>query len=1112
MFGQGFSGAISGVVRDNSQAVVPDTAVTVRQIETGLTRTAETDVAGRYSLPSLPVGEYEVIAMKPGFRVQVRRGINLSVGQEAVLNLTLEVGSVQQTVEVTGEAPLVNTTVSSTSGLITQEQLKDMPLNGRSFEQLLTLNTGTVDNESHSGGSSFSVAGKRTETNRFTMNGVDMVGTNATGQYIAPQGSSGYLLGVDAVREYNVLGHTYGAEYGKRAGGQISVVTTSGTNQLHGAAFEYLRNSSLDARNFFDDEVAPFRRNQFGGSLGGPIIRDKMFVFGNYEGFRERLGESSNVVVPNLQARQGRLPCYLVYATDADRRANCGGTDRNSLNAYIPVPNLAPGMLPFFRHWLEPNGEEELTPEGLATGTARYRANPGRPINEDFGLARYDYNVSSADSLSTNFTVSRGFLRSVAANPLFRANQPRDIYTLSVQETHIFSPTVLNVALFGWSRTKGENFGNIPEGEPFPDNLLLMKGKDGGNPGAFTWGGAAATNVASSIVPANGNNFHFNKRQYFTGSNDLRMTRGRHNLSLGVWVMRVQQTAFSSAQQSAGTAAYEGLLAFLQDRPTQFQGLVNPQVLNFRSTEAAWYFQDEIRLRPNLTVRLGLRDEMTTGWNETNGRASNYLFDPNGVIQTVPHIGRSPFVENHAIALWQPRVGVAWDPTGAGSWAVRAAFGIHNDLQDNLAHRLIPNAPFGARLQITGTPLLSIIPVDIASAAPPFCTGIVGGANVPAGCAIFSPGGLDPTMHTPTIQQWSLEIERAITSDLAVQAGYVGHQSYHFSTSLDTNTILPVRCENPTDPRGCPSGGILREGPAGNRRPLGFVPAGTEYNPWGTNDRNTRPNPLVGSTQSWFYSGTASYHALNLSLLKRSRGGLSFKTNYTWAKMLDINSAILPGSADNEPAQLYNRANPQLNRGIASYSLLHQFNTNVSYQLPFGRGRAFGGAAAGWVEKLIGGWQWNTIFNAQSGFPMNPLVGANRSGNGDARNPDRPNRNPNFTGPVVLGVDGFKKTGRYFDPNAFLLPPAGTFGNVARGAFRGPGLVNLDTSLFKRIPLNERWNLQFRAEAFNVLNHANLDIPLAAIFEGANYSGTAGVITETSNRERQIQFALRLEF
>jgi hypothetical protein len=1087
VFGQGFSAAISGVVRDSTGAVLPGVSVTAKHTESGQTRSVNTNENGNYRMPALPVGAYEVTAELSGFKQQVRSGITLVVGQEAVVNLTLAVGDIKDQVTVTEEAPLVNTTLSSTSGLINQEQIKDMPLNGRSFEQLLTLNTGTVNNNVHSTGSSFSVGGKRTETNRFTMNGVDYVGDNATGQYIAPQGASQQLLGVDAVREYNVLGYTYGAEYGKRAGGQITVVTTSGTNQWHGAAFEYLRNSALDARNFFDyddrngdgrADAAAFKRNQFGGSLGGPIIKDKMFVFGNYEGFQERLADTSVAIVPSAQARLGRLP--------------------NASGQYVEVPNLQRGMFPFFQYWPAPNGAEITDTRGLPTGLAYYNSNPARIVGENFGLTRYDYNMSSSDSFSSNFTVSRGLRRDPAPDPIFRSNDRRSLYTLSLQETHIFSPSILNTATFGVSHARGQN--QVKPLEAFPDNLLMMKGGDRNNPGAFTFGGAAITVTPTSIVAPNGNNLHYNQRRNYNWSDDLRITSGPHSLSMGVWFMHVNQIAFSSAQNTAGTASYLSLLEFLQDQPSSFQAAVNPVPLNFTSLEGAWYFQDEFKLKPNLTMRLGLRHEMTDGWNEVTNRASNYLFDANGVIQTNPRIGRSPFVENNAKALLQPRVGVAWDPNGRGTWSLRAAFGIHNDLQDNIAHRLNANQPFNARLLITGRPLLSIIPIPSDAAPPPSCS-----ADSPLrepACAIYTVGGLDPNMHTPTIQQWALDVDREITSDIAVTFGYVGHQSYHLPTAMDVNSIRPVKCENPA---GCLSGGTRAA------RFRVTVPQGTEYVPVGT-----RPNPFIGSTLSWFYMGTASYHAASVSLTKRSRSGLSFKTNYTWGKIMDINSALLQPSADNDPATLINRYNPRLNRGIASYSLKHQFNTNFTYPLPIGNGRAIGGGATGFVDKLIGGWQWNGIFNAQGGFPMTPTVGFNESGNGDARNPDVVSRNPDFKGNPILGVEGFKKTGRYFDPNAFVLPAAGTFGNLSRGAFRGPGFWNLDMSLFKRIAVSEKLNLQFRAEAFNILNHVNFNNPTAGIvmFDASDlkYSGAAGTITDTANRERQIQFALRLEF
>jgi len=443
--------------------------------------------------------------------------------------------------------------------------------------------------------------------------------------------------------------------------GRRSPSTTSGTNQLHGTAFEYLRNSALDTRNYFDvaeapdpTAVPPFRRNQFGGSLGGPILRDKMFAFGNYEGFRERLAVSLFGYVPSLQARQGLWP--------------------NASGVYERAPNLAPGMLPFFRYWPEPNGPERLV-NSLPTGTARYAGNPGRAVQEDFGLARYDYNLSSADSLSTNFTADKG-QRQNPLDPTFLAEYHTNLYTLSVQETHIFSPTVLNIATFGFSSAWADQ--KAPPFEPFPAGLAFLQGAGRDNPGAIIIGGGTATVGASSLIAPNGQNLYYNARRNYMGSNDLRLTQGRHNLSLGVWFQRVGQPTFSAGQVNAGTVTYPTLLAFLQDRPTRFSARVKPTELLFRTTQAAWYFQDEIKLRPNLTLRLGLRDEMTTGWNEKNGHAANYILDQNGVMVTNPLIGKSALVENNAIALWQPRVGVAWDPTGSGKWAVRAGFGIDN--------------------------------------------------------------------------------------------------------------------------------------------------------------------------------------------------------------------------------------------------------------------------------------------------------------------------------------------------------------------------------------------------------------------------------------------------
>ena len=543
VFAQGSTAAISGVARDTTGALIPGVSVIVKHLESGLTRTAVTNENGGYSVQFLPVGPYELTTDMPGFKQQVRRGIDLSVAQEAVVNLTLEVGNLTEHVTVTEAAPLVNATLSSTSGLITEQQIKELPLNGRSFDQLLTLNVGTVDNRSNinnNAWTSFSVAGKRPETNRFLMNGVDYIGSNSTGQFISPSGSSGQLLGVEAVREYNVLQHTYGAEYGKRAGAQVTVVSSSGTNQWHGDAFEYLRNSALDARNFFDDTIGapPFKRNQFGGALGGPLKKDKTFIFGNYEGFRERLAVSSVAFVPDALARQGLMPCYIVNT------AQNACPDRG---AYVPVTNLKTGMLQYANYfWPAPNGPELLDATGLPTGAAKAISNPRRKVREDFGLLRFDQTISNKDSFFFNFNRDDGERSTPPADPVFVTLTTQRSYVFGMQETHIFSPAFLNITTLGYSRAWGTQV-QAPAAS-IPSSLVFLTGT---NPGSITIGGGANTVTAAAIAQAPGNSPNRDTRNHVTWSDDVRFTKGNHSWSAGAWVQYVQQNMYGGAQFTA---------------------------------------------------------------------------------------------------------------------------------------------------------------------------------------------------------------------------------------------------------------------------------------------------------------------------------------------------------------------------------------------------------------------------------------------------------------------------------------------------------------------------------------------------------------------------------
>src|SRR3989441_3220625 len=525
-FAQTSTATILGTVKDTSGALVPGVSITVKHTESGLTRTVVSGERGAYTAPLLPVGAYEITTIMPGFKQVVRSGINLVVGQEAVIDLTLEVGAAAETVTVSEEAPLVNTTTSSTSGVITDQQVKELPLNGRSFDNLITLNVGVSNATSNTLDSGawnmFSVAGKRPETNRFIINGVDWVGGNATGQFITPEGASRQLLGVEAMREFNVLTDTYSAEYGKRAGGQINIVTASGTNRVHGSAFEYLRNSALDARNFFDQTIGapPFKRNQFGGSLGGPLKKDKMFLFGTYEGFQERVSRSSASVVPGTFARQGLL----------------WPDNPLGMPAGSPVPGLKPDMLKYANaFWPKPS-----TPD-RPDGSAISYSNPPQKIGESFGLGRFDYVISSKDSFYGNLTVDNGLRINPCGGggggaPNFQTVADYIAKTVSLKETHVFSSTLVNIATLGYGGTFA-TLVNAPA-IPMPADVVFL---EGGNPGTIVIGGGIGAAAASAIAGGPGNNPYWGVRNYFQYSDDLRFIKGKHAWSVGGGVVKVQQ-------------------------------------------------------------------------------------------------------------------------------------------------------------------------------------------------------------------------------------------------------------------------------------------------------------------------------------------------------------------------------------------------------------------------------------------------------------------------------------------------------------------------------------------------------------------------------------------
>jgi Carboxypeptidase regulatory-like domain len=1038
------SATLWGVIKDQSGAAASGAAVTAEDLDTGSSRNAISDPSGHYQFFALAPGDYQVRARKSGFAEEIHTGLRLAVGQDAHVDLTLHLGEVSQQVTVTGDAPVVNLTTQDISGLVGQQQVKDLPLNGRSFDLLLTLNPGVVNftSEKTGGigvsnsttGNNFAVSGNRPQQNLFLLNGVEYTG--AAENNMQPGGASQQLLGVDAVREFNVLRDSYGAEYGKRPGAQVSIVTQSGTNRWHGSAFDFLRNSALDAPNYFDQgSPPPFQRNQFGGSMGGPIKKDKTFFFANYEGLRQNWHQTSVAFVPDLQSR-------------ADAVASV-----QPLLALWPTPSAS-----------DPDFKSGSSPDGIAAVSS----SPLQTIREDFGTVRLDHIFSTRDSLASVYTVDDGGdVTATAADPYSTDILDLREQVLSLQETHSFSAATLNTARFGYSRA-----GYFFNGEPTPGTPATnVTGFLSGLPvGAVVVGGSAASNPQAQVGLAgsnNGSNLHV-ARNLYTFEDRVTLTRGRHQLTFGVWLQPFQSNEMLALSQY-GQATFASLQTFLQGTTSSFLYDPTPTEMNWRSLLGAWYAQDVLRVAPKLTLSLGFRDEFATGWNEAHGRAANYTFT-NGVMSNDPRVANSVLTQNNAKFLPQPRLGMAWNPFGTRT-VVRAGFSIYNDLQDALGYRTDQNPPFNPSYSIAALPV-SQLPIDR-------------GAPVPSNAKVVA-GGVQPDMKTPTLISWSLRVEQELSANTSLTLGYVGSHGYHEVIGLDANEPFPTICPNSPCPAVYPSTfpEALANAP---------IPAGTYYIPAGTPKAN--PSPTLTNTWTWFSLGTSSYNALEADVNHRFSHGLSLRAVYTWSKALDDGDSLNGTTAGNAPGLVSNPFDLHADWGLATYDVANMGVVSAVYVLPFERGKA------------LGGWAVNSIVTLQSGFPFTPQLSYNPSNNGDSRNPVRPFANPAFTGPVILG-----KPGQWFNPDAFLAPPAssGFYGNLGRDTLIGPALATWDFSVMKDTHIREHLNLQFRAEIFNLLNRANFNTPNLIVFTPSGVSGTAGAITSTSTTARQIQFGLKL--
>jgi len=760
--------------------------------------------------------------------------------------------------------------------------------------------------------------------------------------------------------------------------------------------------------------------------VGGPIRRNNAFLFGNYEGFRQNWNLSAVTLVPDDRARAG----YLPNSSDGEQ--------------YVGV-NAA--VQPLLALWPVANGPN------LGSGIAEAFSHPKQTIREDFGTTRFDANLSSNDLLFAVYTIDDSTADTPSQNPLSRVNESLRSQVVSVQEQHVFSPSLLSTSRLGFSRASyfftgysGQNLPGWVRGRPI---------------GAIVISGSTASNGASAITGAGANvgSNNLTARNLFTADDHFYWSRGRQQIEAGVWLQRIQSND-QLAQNQYGQASFATLQSFLQGTVKTFSVVPSPTELGWRSLEVAEFVEDTIKVTPRVELRAGFRAESTNGWNESQGRASNYAI-VDGVLQTQPFIGTSALTENRARFLPSPRLGFAWDVWGNGKTAVRGSAGIYYGLLDTLDYRLDQTAPFNT------TQSLKNVPITALNFNP--------GSAPPAG-TLISPSNVQPDIATPTVISWSLRVEQQVVPHTSLTVGYVASHSYHQILSEDMNQPVPT---------------YLPDGSA-------FYPANAPF-----------VNPNLANTTSWVSQGVALYNALVVDVRRTFAGGLQFRGNYTYSKNLDNGSAWNTSVSANTPAYVSFPLQPQTDWGPGATDIRHIASFNGSYDLPVGRHRHFLRQASKPVNAFVGEWTVSAIASVLSGFPFSPPLGYNPTGNGDTRNPVRPNWNPNFTGNLYP-----RTPGQWFNPAAFLPPANGTYGNVRRDSLVGPGSSELDLSAAKSARITEGVGIQFRAEFFNILNHTNFLTPNPVVYSSATsgISPTAGVITATSSTARQIQFGAKLRF
>lgn len=1117
LLAQQTSATISGTVRDPSGAVVPNASVALTNQNTGGKRTTTTNSDGIYVFTPLPIGVYEVTVRATGFKTLIQKNLELHVQQSLEVDFKMELGATTQSVEVTGAPPPLQTNTSSVGQVVNTAQAVNLPLNGRNIYDLVLLAPGA----SISPDNRVSISGQPSQQQNYLLDGVD--NNNYQGTF---QSGGAYNLSPapDAIEEFKVQTNNYSAEFGRAGGGVINVVTKSGTNKMHGDLYEFFRNEKLDARNFFADTRPPYNQNQFGGSIGGPIVHNKLFFFGDYEGFRSRKGTTQFVSLPPMSWRNGDFSNLLTGTTFVDA---CTGTSYDTGQLFDPTTTrqvtCTNGSTGYERTPIAFNGAPNVVdPSRIVAaatntiallpvpnvGSSQFTNSP--VLRNDFNQfdVKMDYQLSNMDHFSWRYAFRQSPPGGIANIPgpagqgsINSSRQQGAEFSWS----HIFSPRTIGEFRYGYTRNAfqssifGTNldpstlgYGGLPFQQGVLGGLPSLNFSDVSSIGSPGWN--------PTLTTARDNDFNYT----------LSLIRGKHTFKFGGSFNRFWFTQFlspapdgqysfsgiftSDLNAPGGISTGSGFAQFLFGLPS-FSSFSNSIDSDNGAWRSAIFVQDDYKITPKLTLNLGFRWSFGNTEHERFDRVTGVDYNTGAFVVPATRKGVAPefppgvpvkYSNNTSLLLssnknFSPRVGFAYHVRP--NTVIRSAFGIFYGYPYNAGTLAMPLNPPWANIAYiqppntgpynltTGQPNQPV--TDITTGFPPGLLQTYFDQSL-----IFIYGMAPYKYKWPQTLNWNLAVEQELGWNTVLTVGYNGTKGDHLITGVDSNQPRPSANPN-SDPA------------------------------------TRRLFPNLGTFGDVETFGKSNYNALDAKVEKRFSNGLSFLVGYTWAHSIDLSPlCVVLGNTGASGDCFRNFYNRQIDRGNSSFDVRNRLVNSFIYNLPVGHGKAFGTNWSGFTNQALGGWRLSGLLQFQSGYHFTPVTFEDPANSPTYQGVARPNLVGNPTDfsyghsvQAALGCPvGHQSVECFFNPAAFTLANPGQFGNLGRNTLVGPGLAKVDVGLFKEFPLGENRRVQFRTEFFNILNHPNFGIPDNG-FESSTFSR---LVSAADGRD--IQFALKIMF